>query len=121
MTKLMGVARWVPALAWMAVIFALSSVPGSDVPGRFGYWAHFIEYAILGAALAFALRATTWRSLALTVALAAAYALTDELHQTMVEGRHADPLDWLVDVAGAALGGLVVLLLMRKAASRRPS
>jgi VanZ family protein len=105
----------------MAVIFALSSVPGSDVPGGFGYWAHLVEYAILGAALAFALRATTWKSLAITIVLAALYALSDELHQTMVEGRHADPLDWLVDVAGAAVGGFAVSLIMRKAASRRPS
>jgi VanZ family protein len=105
----------------MALIFAASSVPGSDVPGRFGYWAHFIEYAILGATLAFALGADTPRTLAVVVGIAALYGISDELHQIFVPGREADPLDWLVDVAGATAGALVVYAAMRRAASRRPS
>jgi VanZ family protein len=115
------IARWIPAVAWMAVIFAASSVPGSDVPGRFGYWAHFLEYAVLGAALSFALRATTPLYLAMAVGMAAVYGVTDELHQLLVPGREADPLDWLVDVAGAATGAAIVFMAMRRAASRRPS
>jgi len=115
------IVRWLPALAWMALIFAASSVPGSDVPGRFGYWAHFIEYAILGATLAFALKATTPATLFAAVALAAIYGLSDEFHQVFVPGRDADPLDWLTDVAGAATGALIVAAGMRKAAFRRPS
>lgn len=121
MVRYSHIARWLPALGWMVLIFAASSVPGSDVPGRFGYWAHFIEYAILGAALAFALRASTLKAWLAAVAIAAVYGLTDELHQVFVPGRDADPLDWLTDVAGAATGALVVAAGMRKAASRRPS
>jgi VanZ family protein len=42
--------------------------------------------------------------------LASAYAVTDEFHQTFVEGRHGTPVDWLIDSAGA---GLVALRLGR--------
>ncbi len=75
------------------MIFAFSSVPslGTDL----GTWdlvlrkaAHLAEYAILGALLA---RAT--RSPLVAVALAALYAVSDEVHQTFVEGRVGAPLD----------------------------
>ena len=39
----------------------------------------------------------------LAVALAIAYAVTDEYHQTFVHGRHGSPVDWAIDSAGAAL------------------
>ena len=120
MNRATGVMRWVPAIAWMTLIFAASSVPGSDVPGRFGYWAHFIEYAVLGATLAFAVRARTPALLAAAVGVAAVYGLSDEIHQVFVPGRDADPLDWVVDVAGAAVGATLVYAGMRRAASRRP-
>ena len=32
--------------------------------------------------------------------------MTDELHQTFVDGRHGNPVDWLIDSAGAALAAL---------------
>ena len=35
--------------------------------------------------------------------LASGYAITDEFHQTFVEGRHGTPVDWAIDSAGAAL------------------
>jgi VanZ family protein len=37
------------------------------------------------------------------LAIASAYAATDELHQTFVHGRHGTPVDWLIDTSGAAL------------------
>jgi VanZ family protein len=119
--RIVRYARWIPALAWMVVIFAASSVPGSDVPGRFGYWAHFVEYVVLGMALAFALQVETRRLWLAAVALAAVYAATDELHQAFVPGRNPDVLDWLTDVAGAATGAAVIAVVRRKAAFRRPS
>ena len=42
--------------------------------------------------------------------LASGYAITDEFHQTFVEGRHGTPVDWLIDSAGA---GLVAVQLWR--------
>jgi VanZ family protein len=49
------------------------------------------------------------------VLLGSAYAATDEVHQAFVAGRHASPLDWLIDTAGVIAG---VLLYTRWAATR---
>jgi VanZ family protein len=48
------------------------------------------------------LRATGRMSVAFV--LATLYAVTDELHQSFVAGRHASPLDVAIDAAGVALG-----------------
>jgi VanZ family protein len=95
---------WAPVVLWAAVIFILSSIP--DLGTGLGTWdtvlrklAHTAEYAILGGLI---LRAV--RSAPAAVLLASAYAVTDEVHQTFVTGRHGSPLDWLLDTAGAIIG-----------------
>lgn len=94
-----------PAIAWMAAIFALSSVPVSGLPGPPAYVAHFIEYAVLAVLLAFAFRHSPPSTvLLLTIAIAVAYGATDEVHQIFVPTRTADVLDWVADAAGAAVG-----------------
>jgi VanZ family protein len=100
----------------MAVIFAASSLPGSDVPGHFSVYAHFAEYAILGLLLFLALRATLDTRTAALVALAVAsfYGATDEVHQVFTPGRVPDPLDWVTDTAGAAFGILVALAVLAR-------
>ena len=46
---------------------------------------------------------------------ASLYGVSDEFHQLFVPGRMCDPMDWLVDTAGAALGsGLAYLQLRRR-------
>ena len=108
-------AAWLPVVAWAAVIFAFSSIP--SLSSGLGGWdlvlrklAHLTEYAILGAVL---LRATRRPGLAL--GLAALYAGSDEIHQHFVEGRHAAPLDVLIDTVGALAG----ILAWRGLMSRR--
>jgi VanZ like family len=98
---------WLPIVVWAAAIFALSSVPGLD--SGFGVWdlllrkaAHVTEYAVLGALLVRAMR-----ELPAFVA-GVAYAVTDELHQTVVAGRAGALLDVAVDAAGVLLGILVL-------------
>ena len=99
-------AAWLPVLAWAAVIFAFSAIPSLS-SGLDGWdlllrkLTHVTEYAILGALL---LRAT--RRPGLAVGLAALYALSDEVHQHFVEGRHAAAVDVLIDTAGALAGVL---------------
>jgi len=95
---------WIPVVLWAAVIFTLSSVP--DLGTGLGTWdtvlrkiAHTAEYALLGALV---FRATRRAPTALVIA--SAYAVTDEIHQTFVAGRHGSPVDWLIDTAGAAIG-----------------
>lgn len=110
----MVVARltsWAPVLLWAGLIFALSSVP--DLGTGLGVWdlvlrklAHTTEYAVLGA-LAF--RAV--RSAPTAVLLGSAYAVTDEVHQAFVAGRHGSPVDWLIDTAGVAIGVVAAMRL----------
>jgi VanZ family protein len=96
--------RWLPVLAWAALIFAFSAVP--DLGTGLGGWdlvlrkiAHATEYAVLGALL---MRATNrvW----LAFALGTLYAVSDEVHQTFVAGRHGAPLDVAIDAVGVAVG-----------------
>ena len=102
-------------VAWAAVIFAFSAVPGSHVPGRIGPLAHVLEYAALGALLYSALRLDTTRkrALVLAVIIASCYAVTDEFHQAFVPMRVPDPVDWALDTAGAIAGALAVASLER--------
>jgi VanZ family protein len=112
---------WLPAIAWAAVIFAGSSVPGSNIPGGFSAFGHLSEYAVLGALACFAVRDHPWRRAAAIVMIACAlYGASDEVHQAFVPLRTPDPLDWAVDVAGAALGSAAYLTTRAWAARRRP-
>jgi len=115
------VIRWTVVALWAAVIFGASSIQGSQVPGRFGTLAHFVEYAVLGGLTYAALRLdqTEARSARLAVGIAALYAVTDELHQAFVPGRVPDPLDWAVDTSGAALAVLGIVLAGRVLRKRR--
>ena len=99
---------WGPVLVWAAVIFAFSSVP--SLATDLGIWdtvlrkcAHATEYAVLAVLLFRALG----RELP-SFLLGLAYAVSDELHQEFVRGRHASPFDVSMDAAGLALGLLVL-------------
>jgi VanZ family protein len=96
--------RWIPVVAWAAVIFAFSSIP--HLSSGLGTWdtilrkgAHLTEYAILGVLLVRALE----REVPAFV-LGVLYAASDEFHQSFVRGRHAAPLDVAIDSVGLALG-----------------
>jgi len=108
------------SLGWMGVIYALSSISGSSVPGRFSTAAHFVVYAVLGALYLWALprRERVWPTAFAAVALASLYGITDEFHQSFVPGRMPDPADWLVDTAGALTAVLIIVGLRRALATR---
>jgi VanZ family protein len=96
-----------PVVAWAALIFALSSIPGLST--GLEVWdtilrkcAHTLEYAVLGALL---LRTRiSWPA---ALAFGIAYAASDEVHQRFVRGRHASPVDVGIDAIGLAIGILV--------------
>jgi VanZ family protein len=44
------------------------------------------------------------RAFLLAVVIGSLYGGTDEFHQSFVPGRTADPLDWVADTLGVALG-----------------
>ena len=103
-------AAWLPPLALMALIFALSAQPDLnsglgvvDLVGR--KIVHFLEYTLLAFLLWRALRSagSVRRPALVALAIASLYAATDEWHQSFVHGRHASAVDWGIDTAGAAL------------------
>ena len=104
---------WLPPLALMAVIFFLSAQPSLDsglgLIDQIGRKViHFAVYALLCFLCwrAFEPSTNPRKAALLAFVLASAYAVTDEYHQTFVEGRHGTPLDWLIDSAGAAAAAL---------------
>jgi VanZ family protein len=104
---------WLPPFVLMAVIFAFSAQPSLDSGlGALDHIGrkvvHFAEYALLCFLWWRALKEVTnaRRAVLLAFVLASAYAVTDEFHQTFVEGRHGSPVDWLIDSAGAGAAAL---------------
>ncbi|MBD0317198.1 MAG: VanZ family protein [Thermoleophilia bacterium] len=105
-------ALWAPVALWAALIFVLSSIPdlttGLVWDAVVRKVAHAGEYAVLGALLARALARDR-----VAFVLGSAYAVTDEIHQSFVEGRVGSPLDWWVDTAGVAIGIVALARLAR--------
>ena len=104
---------WLPPVVLMGVIFAFSAQPSLDsglglidLIGR--KLIHFAEYALLCF--------LWWRPLAtvtdarraarFAVRLTRGDAAPPEVHPTVGGGRHRNPVDWLIDSAGAALAAL---------------
>jgi VanZ family protein len=104
-------AAWAPVVLWMALLFAVSSREAPAVAGRIPDWVtHGGAYAVLGALAARALDATVtgtgvFRTVA-AIVLSTAYGVSDEIHQSFVPGRTADPWDVAKDAGGAMVGAL---------------
>jgi len=105
----------------MLLIFALSSLsdpqsPPGDLSDR---WAHLLEYAVLGGLVLRAVARAEWGTVTASAAATAwivstLYGVTDEFHQWFVPGRVADPVDVVVDGAGAGLAVLLVLVWCKR-------
>jgi hypothetical protein len=109
-------------LLFMAVLYWLSSLPGTPLPDdpalyRLFYWVppsvqnalHVPAYAVLSWASWWALgawlRVPSAKARAISAcAIASAYGVFDEWHQSFVPGRYASLTDVTLDVAGAVLG-----------------
>ncbi|MEY2487700.1 MAG: hypothetical protein QOH39_3348 [Verrucomicrobiota bacterium] len=135
------VSRWMPVVAWMLLIFAGSSdVLSAEHTSRFlipflrwldptiSYNAivaihfmlrklgHFCEYAVLAALLWRALRGTfselSNRLVSTgTFLIAAAFAVSDEFHQSFVPSRTSSAHDVMVDCFGVVAAILICELL----------
>ena len=106
---------WAPLIGYAGLIFYLSSFPQSlefmpmfleDVGDKV---VHMAEYGLLGILSYRALRNASGRwaaryAVALAIAVAVLYGITDEVHQAFVPEREADPWDLVADAAGAGLG-----------------
>jgi VanZ family protein len=111
---------WAPPIALMAVIFVLSAQPDLnsglgtiDLIGR--KLVHATEYGLLTFLWWRALRtiAPPRAAVVLALGISIGYAGTDEFHQSYVNGRHASPIDVLIDAIGA---GVAAALITRRRA-----
>jgi len=116
---------WLPVLAWMTVLFYLSSRPSTPSLLAFPHadkLAHAIAFGILGGLLAFARLPVALGSVGrvgLVTLLVAAYGLSDEFHQSFVEGRDSSAWDLLADTFGGLGAALAVMWWQRRRATRR--
>ena len=145
-SKRFVIVSWALVAAWAFLIFFMSSNTGTGLNTGLGIFssiyramqavqeqllgpgvdalssiAHFCEYTMFGALLANAWRTKVTLPWAVWAAVlcASLYGISDEIHQIFVPGRTADPIDWLVDTCGAALGAFIAYAILRYRASRR--
>lgn len=112
---------WAPAVAYMLLIWVLSSMPQpfkiEFIPFR-DKGVHFIEYGVLAALLAHAMRGS-WPDMRLrgifaaSCSITALWGLLDEIHQAFVPGRVADVRDFIADAIGGLLGAALYLAVRR--------
>lgn len=113
--------RWLPALAWMGVIFLLSSQSGlavsedASVDRPIRTVAHLVTFGLLAGLVLLALvwpaRPTLPRA-ALALLLTVLYAVSDEVHQALVPDRAGRAQDVVIDAIGAIFGLLVAWVLL---------
>jgi VanZ family protein len=112
------VSRYGPPLAVMTLIFALSATP--DLSTGLGLWdtilrklAHITIFGVLWLTVA---RAADWSRPLVATAIAFLYAISDEVHQSFVEGRHGTPVDVAIDAVGIGLAVLAWIVVERRRA-----
>jgi VanZ family protein len=118
------VVAWFPAIAWAGLIFGFSAqpnlrfVPDAGMDFLVRKAGHMAVFGIL-ALLAWRALATTtaWRRpWAPALTLAVLYAVTDELHQGFVAGRHPSPVDVGIDATGALIAVVAVEIVQSRRA-----
>lgn len=114
--------RWrdvVPLLLWMGLIFWLSSrsvlvtIEGEATEKLFYKSAHMAAYGVLAWCwwrVLSVTRQTDWPVLGWAFIFTVLYAVSDEVHQWYVPGRHGQLADVLFDAGGA----LAMILLIRR-------
>ncbi len=103
---------WFPILVYCLLIYVQSSHPSpQDLPDwpLMDKLLHFACYALLGALFLRAFNATPIKNnlklvLILSVLLSSLYGISDEIHQSFVPYRTADPMDVLADILGSIAG-----------------
>ena len=118
---LSALARFAPPLALMGLIFFLSAQP--DLNSGLGVWdtigRKFVHFSIFGALWWLWDRALDYRHGLVAAVIAVAYAITDEYHQSFVDGRVGSVRDVLIDTAGVLAAWLLSRLLARRREQRR--
>ncbi len=121
-------AAWLPAIAWAAFLFHLSSLPGLPaLDGVDDKQAHAAAYSVLAFCCVIGLSGASLRRitpalLVTALVLAVCYGVSDELHQAFVPGREPDVADVFADAVGALLAVALVwawaILLRRRSSAQ---
>ena len=133
--KRLSVLFWILSAICMGVIFWFSSKTAAESTGQsnvFVEWlenlfgkneiwvfivrksAHCLEFTGLGLLVSAAVFFTKGKTNAIiSLAIASAYAVTDEIHQIFVEGRSCELRDWVIDTVGALLGIIAFYVLFK--------
>ncbi len=109
---------WLPVLAFVTLIFALSSVANLKPPldwANSDKLAHGLEYTVLGFLLVRAFDgsetlASRFACAMLAVIVGCVTGTLDELWQAHVPGRVSSPYDFLADATGIVIGQIVYAL-----------
>jgi VanZ family protein len=117
----MRAARLLPPMLVMLIIFLLSSqssVPQTNaIPSAItAALGHLFVYAVLAVLVFRALGQNVesfWIRAPVAWLATTLYGVSDEIHQSFVPGRNASVLDVGIDATGAALGLLLVYLVIR--------
>lgn len=120
---------WFPVLIYCLLIYVQSSHPA---PQNLPDWPlmdkllHFACYALLGALFLRALNTTPAKHhlrlvLILSVLLSSLYGISDEIHQSFVPFRTADPMDVLADILGSIAGVCLYQKFAKKIEKQIPS
>ncbi len=112
---------WLPVLAYVTIIFALSTQQNLQPPVNFlnvDKVLHAGEYLVLGLLLVRAMRASLRVRRPLFAAMIAigivvTVGAADEFLQSFIPGRQSDVLDLLADVLGGAIAQFVYVTFVR--------
>jgi len=113
-----------PALVWMILIFALSSIPGSTLALIEFPYAHLIAHTLLYAVLYYLFyRALSHQRFSRILVryrtgtaflFVAIWGASDEYHQSFTPGRSPEVKDFLIDISAALIVLIVIALTNRK-------
>ena len=108
--KVLGIGSGTAAIAWMGLIFYLSSLSGAEASqglesGAVSWLGDLRSYAVLAALIQVALWGWSLelqlRWVIVAAVLASLFAISDEYHQSFVTGRSATLVDGLVNSIAA--------------------
>ncbi len=105
------VKRIIPMLLFSILIFCISSIPGNEIPSQVSPYSlifHFFLYLFYSSTLYY-----FFRNPYASYIFGVIYAASDEIHQYFVPGRSCDPIDFIVDSAGLAVGIFLVIFCLR--------
>jgi len=107
---------WFPAIVWAAIMFVVSSIPNlkSDLPSDWDMFfrkcAHAFEYMMFAFLFLRAFSSSgkiSWVDVCSVIILVGLFAISDEIHQSVVVGRHGSFWDVTLDFVSGIIGALL--------------